>query len=211
MKAYARTSLVLATLALGGTFAVGCAPEPPKKAKIVEVDGPSSGSSSKSSANDEASGTSDDDLNPPQDPTSAETPDGTSTQDPSQQQQDPQQSPPGSTGSAPPPNCTATAEGNTSYSELAISTAGGEVTITSLTVKVTNRKNRNKNDVDLYATQPGGQEQHILNSGDILTNNQTVSVPLPNDFKVKTGTRMRIVTNFDDTFGDPHGPCDIQL
>ncbi len=51
----------------------------------------------------------------------------------------------------------------------------------------------------------------MANSGDILTSDKAVSVPLASSFVVKTGTKVRVLTNFDQALTDPSASCTLQF
>jgi hypothetical protein len=108
-------------------------------------------------------------------------------------------------------SCTATVKNHKSVTTLEYTVTGASAKVTKLTVEMTNADARNKNDVDVYVTLPGSYETRGFNSGDILPNGKTTSVPVPSDFKVKAGAKVRISTNFDETFGDPSASCTIEL
>lgn len=108
-------------------------------------------------------------------------------------------------------SCTASAGEHKSFTEVVFTVDKGMAKLSSMTVKVTNKEGRDQNDIVLYVTPPDGSENNAFESGDILANGKTVKIPLSPGFAVKVGSRLRIETNFDERFGDPHASCFVQL
>jgi hypothetical protein len=108
--------------------------------------------------------------------------------------------------------CTSTDGSNNSVTTVtfAVDSAGG-LTVSKMTVAMTNKDNRDKNDVDVYITPQGGSEKKSFNSGDTLPNGKTTQVFLPSSFNVTMGAKIRISTNFDQPLIDPSASCTIQF
>jgi hypothetical protein len=191
---------------VGGLWMVGCGDEPAKKSKIVEVAGTDPNKSKSPSKSSSTSDEYDDSLDDstPEDP-SAEAP----PEDPPGTP-DPEEPPPDPTGPKTA-TCTSQEDGHKSVAEIVYEDDNGTFKITSMTVLVTNKDHRNKNDVDVYVTPKGGSEGHIFNSGDVLADGKKTMVTLPSNFTVKPGSRLRVETNFDESFADAAASCNIQL
>lgn len=193
--------LLISALVLGLVASVGCTPEPVKKNKVptfTRDDTPTS----------EASGDDDDQLT---DVSSDESP-TTPTEDPTTTPEEPDPGPAPTDPNAPKKSpCNAQKEGNTSSSEVTYVLKDGKASIKSIVVTVKNKNRRDKNDVDVYLTPKGGTEEHKLNSGDIIKDLTPTTIPLPASFGTTAGGRLRIETNFDDSFGDPHESCYVQF
>lgn len=201
--------LFVSAVVVLGVFAIGCNPEPPKKAKVVMAGdaNPKGTSGSNTSGDDDdeigsADPYGDDSSSPDKTPTENEEP--TTPTDPS----DP------NTPTTPTPqtkSCDSATEGNTSTTKVTYLEQNGKAGISSMTVTISNKGHRNKNDVDVYVTPSGGKETFVLNSKDILMDGQTTTVPLPSNFSVTMGSKIRVQTNFDDSWGDPKQSCTLQF
>jgi hypothetical protein len=208
--------LLFALTLAGGLFAAGCA-EGEAEAKKPSADEQAAGddddddddsdSASKKGEDDTSSSSTKgpDSQGPIPDRTAPTTP-TTPTPEPT-----PEPTPTEPTKETKTGTCTSSTDGSSSVSKLVYSVAGDSVTADSLTVTVTNKDSRNKNDVDVYVTLPGGSEKKIFNSGDILVSGKAVTVPLPSGFSLKLGAKVRLDTNFDSSFFDAHKACTIQL
>ena len=100
---------------------------------------------------------------------------------------------------------------HTSTAKLTWTVTGTKVVITGLTVQVHNSDGRDKNDVDVYETQPGASELHQFNSGDILVSDKNVIVGFNGDKQPKLGTKVRFSTNFDQSGTDPSASCSVTV
>lgn len=200
--------LFVSAIATLGVFAFACSPEPAKKAKVVMVgdsvpkdDDSGSKKTGTKTGTDTTADTDLDDSTKPEDTSPTETPDG--------EEQEPNTPPP--TPQAETKSCPASAEGNSSNTTVSYVVQNGSANISSMTVSISNKNHRNKNDVDVYVTPNGGKESFVFNSKDILMDGQSTTVPLPNNFKVTMGSQIRVKTNFDDSWGDPSESCTLQF
>lgn len=213
-----RTTFV-AGLALG-LFAIACAPTPPKKQLVVTEDdgtGPPS-----SSRRDDSDLGADDTIDGPDSVESADTSQDAIPDDESPGTDDDPPADPtdgGCKGWFCPPTqatpdktvtCQSSAEGNQSVAIISYSEDSGMVRIASISILVTNKNHRNKNDANIFVKLKGfNTYSPKIQTGDILPDAKTVAVPLPNDFAFVKGSAIRIDTNFDDSFGDPTGSCEV--
>jgi hypothetical protein len=211
-------SRIAAIVALGGAASLvitGCAEgkQPTKKTPLPTADDDDKKSgdddddskSPSSSANNEKSG----ELDPEngEKPPSAEEP-----------ATPPAADPPVTPPADPPANpiaktatCMATKDGFKSVAAMNYTLTGKVIKVTRLTIEITNKDNRNKNDIDFFLTPQGGTEKKLFNSGDILTNGVTTAVAVPDNADINAGTKVRIETNFDTSFTDPSASCTMQL
>lgn len=206
-------ALYVSAVAAFGVFAVACSPEPPKKAKVVMVgdstpnkDTSSSTDKSKSKSGAETTtGSEDSTQSTSQDDTSSATDDtdSPSTDDPN--------TPPESTPQVQTKSCDASAEGNSSTTKVTYVVQNGSASVSSMTVAIANKNHRNKNDVEVYVTPSGGTESSIVHMKDSLPDGQTTTVTLPSNFSVTMGSKVRVETIFDDSFGDPRESCTLQF
>jgi hypothetical protein len=107
--------------------------------------------------------------------------------------------------------CTASTGGHKSVTSIVFTLDNGVLKIDKMSVDMTNKDARNKNDIDVYVTPSGGAETKSFNSGDILPNAKITIVPLPSSFVVNAGAKVRVLTNFDTSFADPSASCIIQF
>jgi hypothetical protein len=108
-------------------------------------------------------------------------------------------------------SCTSTYGSHKSVSKMTWTVEGTKLTIKSLVVTVTNSYRRNLNDVDVYVRPPGGSESLAFNSGDILPSGKAITVPYKATTVVKSGHKVRILTNFDQEGGDPYASCTVTI
>lgn len=108
-------------------------------------------------------------------------------------------------------SCTSKTGAHTSTAKLTWTVTGQKVAITGLTVQVHNSLGRDKNDVDVFETQPGAAEVKQFNSGDILISDKNVIVGFNGNKAPKLGTKVRFSTNFDQSGTDPAASCSVTV
>ncbi|MBX3229038.1 MAG: hypothetical protein KIT84_01770 [Labilithrix sp.] len=218
------SSLRLALALVGCLSLVGCAAEPVTRAETPvpdsETETETPGSTSRSDdSRDEGDGTlpvtpvfdgDDDDVSTTED-----------RLPPAQGGEQPAKPPksPG-TGTTPAPQapvertetCPSTAEGHTSLATISWKVTDGLVTITKMTILVTNKDGRDQNDADIFFKPSGGGEQKMFWTGDTLASGKTVDLAEARKLTPKAGTVLRVETNFDKRLlADPSASCTVTL
>jgi hypothetical protein len=108
-------------------------------------------------------------------------------------------------------SCTSKYAAHTSTAKLTWTVTGTKVAITALTVQVHNSDGRDKNDVDVYETQPASSEVKQFNSGDVLVSDKNIIVGFNGNKAPKLGTKVRFSTNFDQSGSDPSASCSVTV
>lgn len=108
--------------------------------------------------------------------------------------------------------CPASSGGSRSITRLYYTIDKSKVVASKLEVEMTNEDGRDKNDIDLFITVPNGTEEKIFNSGDVLPNGKTTSLPIPSNFKPVVNASVRIETHWDARFSrDPRESCTLTI
>ncbi len=208
----ALTRLFLVASLVSASAIVGCAADAKKKATLPIDDDESSQDSPSGS---ESSRRSVDDQTLPVTPSA--------NVDPAAEPAPPASDPPASESPTPPAadpptnanktvTCTSTTtSGHKSVTTMTYVINNTNIKITKLSVLVSNKDNRNDNDIDVWVAENGAAEKKIFNSGDVLTSGQSVSVTVPTTLSLSMGAKVRIETNFDQVGIDPSASCALGL
>jgi hypothetical protein len=123
------------------------------------------------------------------------------------------QKPPTSSGTSQTKGCTSSVDGHTSVVKITYVDSGTALTISSMTARVTNVYDNDKNNLSVYLeTTASSTAADIYDSGDILESGTTVLLTLPSNLKLHAGDSFTIKTWFDETWvPDPSASCVVQF
>lgn len=115
------------------------------------------------------------------------------------------------TGTAAPQaktqSCTSVSGDYKALTTITYTVTDGTAKVSKMTVAVTNPSNRDENDADVFVN-----DTKAFNSGDILKHGQAVTLTQANTLSIKSGTKLKIETNFDrKLLTDPSAACTIQF